>query len=144
MLLQKGDPEAALAEMQQESGEPPRLAGLSMAYHALGRSAESDAALAEIIKKYEKTSANSIAMVFAFRGEPDRAFEWLDKAVQYNDTDLGATAVHPMFANIHADPRWLPFLRKDRHGPRAARGDQVRREGAELVEVAHRSSDGCP
>jgi tetratricopeptide (TPR) repeat protein len=112
MLLQKGDPEAALAEMQQESGESPRLAGLSMAYHALGRSAESDAALAEIIKKYEKTSANSIAMVFAFRGEPDRAFEWLDKAVQYNDTDLGATAVHPMYANIHADPRWLPFLRK--------------------------------
>jgi tetratricopeptide (TPR) repeat protein len=112
MLLQKGDPEAALAEMQQESGEPPRLAGLSMVYHALGRSAESDAALAEIIKKYEKTSAASIAMVFAFRGEPDRAFEWLDKAVQYNDTDLGATAVHPMFANIHADPRWLPFLRR--------------------------------
>ena len=112
MLLQKGDPEAALAEMQQESGEPPRLAGLSMVYHALGRRAESDAALAEIIKKYEKTSASSIAMVFAFRGEPDRAFEWLDKAVQYNDTDLGATAVHPMFANIHADPRWLPFLRR--------------------------------
>jgi hypothetical protein len=67
MLLQKGDPEEALAEMQQESGEPPRLAGLSMAYHALGRSAKSDAALAEIIKKYEKTSAASIAMVFAFR-----------------------------------------------------------------------------
>jgi TolB-like protein/tetratricopeptide (TPR) repeat protein len=112
LLLQKGDPEAALAEMQQESGEPARLAGLSMAYHALGRSAESDAALAEIIKKYEKTSAASIAMVFAFRGEPDRAFEWLDKAVQYNDTDLGGAAVHPMFANIHADPRWLPFLRR--------------------------------
>ena len=112
MLLQKGDPEAALAEMQQESGEPPRLAGLSMVYHALGRRAESDAALAEIIKKYEKASANSIAMVFAFRGEPDHAFEWLNKAVQYNDTDLGGAAVHPMFANIHDDPRWLPFLRR--------------------------------
>ena len=117
MLLQKGDPEAALAEMQQESGEPPRLAGLSMAYHAFGRSAESDAALAEIIKKYEKTSASSIAMVFAFRDEPDRAFEWLDKAVQYNDTDLGATAVHPMYANIHTDPRWLPFLRNNGMAP---------------------------
>ena len=38
---------------------------------------------------------------------------------------------------------WLPFLRKIGKAPRAARGDQVRREGAELVEVAHRSSDGA-
>lgn len=112
MLLQKDDPQAALAEMQQESGEPPRLGGLSMAYHALGRSAESDAALAELIEKYEKTSAASIAAVFAYRGEPDRAFEWLDKAVKYNDTDLGGTAVYPMYANLHFDPRWLPFLRQ--------------------------------
>jgi tetratricopeptide (TPR) repeat protein len=112
MLLQKGDPQAALAEMQEERAEPPRLGGLSMAYHALGRSAESDAALAELIEKYEKTSASSIATVFAYRGEPDRAFEWLDKAVKYNDTDLGGAAVYPMYANLHSDPRWMPFLRK--------------------------------
>ena len=50
--------------------------------------------------------------VLAYRGEADRAFEWLDKAVQYHDTDLGTLAVYPLFASLHSDPRWLPFLRK--------------------------------
>jgi TolB-like protein/lipoprotein NlpI len=112
ILLQKGESTSALTEMQEEADEQTRLTGLSMVYHALGRKAESDAVLADAIEKYEKTSAQPIAMALAFRGEADRAFEWLDKAVQYNDTDLGGTAVHPMFANIHADPRWLPFLRR--------------------------------
>ena len=87
VLLQKGDAEAALAEMQQEADEAVRLIGLSMAYHALGRKAESDAALAELIAKYEKTAAYYIAYVLAYRGEADRAFEWLDKAVEYHDPD---------------------------------------------------------
>ena len=46
----------------------------------------------------------------AGRGEADRAFEWLDKAVLYNDPGLSDVAVTLEFANIHADPRWLPFL----------------------------------
>jgi hypothetical protein len=51
-------------------------------------------------------------MALAYRGEADRAFEWLDRAVQYDDPNLGALAVYPLFANLHSDPRWLPFLRK--------------------------------
>ena len=39
-MLLKGDVKAALAEIQQEPAEGWRLAGLSMAYHALGRRAE--------------------------------------------------------------------------------------------------------
>jgi hypothetical protein len=35
LLLQKGDAEAALAEMQLEESEPARLLGSSMALHAL-------------------------------------------------------------------------------------------------------------
>ncbi len=80
------------------------------AYHALGQAAESDAAVAELIEKYEGEAAYGIAYVMAFRGEADRAFEWLDKAVEYNDTGLPGIAVEPLFANIHDDPRWLPFL----------------------------------
>ena len=112
MLLQKGDAEAALVEMQQQIDEQQRLCGLSMAFHALGRKSEADDALAALIAKYEMTSAYSIAIVLAYRGEADRAFEWLDKAVSYRDTDLGGMGIQPMFANLHADPRWLPFLRK--------------------------------
>jgi TolB-like protein/Flp pilus assembly protein TadD len=113
VLLQKGEPEAALAALQQESSDGSRQIGLAMAYHALGRSAESDAALAEVIEKYEQDDqrwANNIAYVLAFRGEVDRAFEWLDRAVEYNDPGLTSIANFALFANLHDDPRWLPFL----------------------------------
>jgi TolB-like protein/Flp pilus assembly protein TadD len=112
VLLQKGDAQGALAEIQQEADAKLRLDGLPLAYHALGRKVESDAALAELIRKYEQTSAYTIATVLAYRGEADRAFEWLDKAVQYDDPNLGSLAVYPLFTNLHSDPRWLPFLRK--------------------------------
>ena len=109
-LLLKGEPEAALAAIQQESSELWRTVGLSMAYHVLGQAAESDAALAELIDKYRQEAAYNIAYVLALRGEADRAFEWLDKAVQYNDPGLVEIAATNLFANIHDDPRWLPFL----------------------------------
>jgi serine/threonine protein kinase/Tfp pilus assembly protein PilF len=109
-LLLKGEPEAALAAIQQESSELWRMVGLPMAYHALGQAAESDAALAELIEKYEQETAYNIAYVLALRNEADRAFEWLDKAVQYNDPGLVEIPATNLFANIHDDPRWLPFL----------------------------------
>ena len=111
-LLFKGDASAALAEMQQEANESWRLYGLPMAYHALGRNAESDQALAQLITKYEKDSAYNIGYVYAFRGEADKAFQWLDKAVEYQDPGLSEIPYEKLFDNIRKDPRWLPFLRK--------------------------------
>ena len=111
-LLLNGDARAALTEVEQETDEQLRLPVLAMAYHSLGRTADSDAALAELVRKYEGTSAFPIATVLAYRGEADRAFEWLDKAVQYHDTNVGTLAVYPSLASLHSDPRWLPFLRK--------------------------------
>jgi hypothetical protein len=83
-----------------------------MAYHALGWKTESDAALDELIRKYEQTMAYNIAYVLAWRGEADRAFEWLDKAVKYRDGGLGSIAINPRLKNLPLDPRWLPFLRR--------------------------------
>ena len=110
VLLQQGNAKAALSEIEQESDEQWRLNGLALAYQALGQRAESDAALADLIKKYERTFAGNIAYVLAFRGEADRAFEWLDKAIRYHDPGLTSIATYPMWANIHSDPRWLPLL----------------------------------
>jgi TolB-like protein len=112
VLLLKGDAKAALAEIQQEPVESYRLLGLSMACHTLGRKAESDAALDELIRTHEQTMAFNIAYALAWRGEADRAFEWLDKAVEYRDLGLGSIARHPMLESLHSDPRWLTLLRR--------------------------------
>ena len=53
-----------------------------------------------------------MAHVYAFRGEADEAFAWLDKAVEYGDAGLSELASESLLENIRADPRWLPFLRK--------------------------------
>jgi TolB-like protein/Tfp pilus assembly protein PilF len=111
-MVRKGDNEAALAAMLEEPEEGWRLTGLALAYHALGQASASDAALAELIKNHEKSWSSNIAWVFAFRGEADRAFEWLDKAVAYHDTGVVNFANEPLLSNLHDDPRWLPFLRK--------------------------------
>ena len=108
-LLLKKEPDAALAAIQQDE-DSWRDIGLVMAYHALGRESESNAALAKAIEVSEQTAAYNIAFTLAFRGEADRAFEWLDKAVQYRDPGLSYVANMPLFANIHNDSRWPPFL----------------------------------
>jgi TolB-like protein/Flp pilus assembly protein TadD len=112
VLLHKNDAQAALAEVQKEADEGSRLVELSMANHALGRKAESDAALAEAISKYGNTMAYFIAFAYAYRGEADRAFEWLDTAFERHDPSLGSISNYPMFGRLQSDPRWLPFLRK--------------------------------
>jgi len=111
-MLLKDDAPGALAEIEQEKSEVHRLIGLPMAYHALGRKTESDTALATLIAKFEKDWSYNIAYVYAFRGDADKAFEWLDKAVQYQDGGLSEIVAENLFDNIHSDPRWLPFLRK--------------------------------
>jgi hypothetical protein len=111
-LMQKGDATSALAEIEQEKSEAWRMIGLPMAYCALGRKADADAALNALIAKYEKDAPYNIAYDYAFCGDADKAFEWLDKAVAYQDGGLAEIVTENLFDKIHSDPRWLPFLRK--------------------------------
>jgi TolB-like protein/Flp pilus assembly protein TadD len=108
-LLFKGEAPAALEAMQKEDSNWRQI-GLPMAYHALGRKDESDAAMAKLIEQDAQNMAYNIAYVLAYRGEVDLAFEWLDKAVMYKDAGLSEIPNERLFNNIHSDPRWLPFL----------------------------------
>jgi TolB-like protein/Flp pilus assembly protein TadD len=116
-LLLKGDATAALAEIEQEKNESWRMIGLPMAYCALGRKADADAAFNAVIAKYEKDAPCNIAYVYAFCGDADKAFEWLDKAITYQDAGLSDIVTENLFDKIHSDPRWLPFLRKIGNAP---------------------------
>jgi TolB-like protein/tetratricopeptide (TPR) repeat protein len=116
-LLAKGDAAGALVEAEAESSETWRAISVTAAYYAVGRKVESDAALSALIAKLEKDASYNIAYSYAFRGEVDRAFEWLDKAVQYRDGGLSEIVYEPLFDKIRGDPRWLPFLRKIGRAP---------------------------
>jgi hypothetical protein len=87
------------------------MIGQPLAYHARGLKAESDAALAALIAKYEKDANYNIAGIHAFRREADRAFERLEKE-RANGGSFAEIVVDPLFAHLYGDPRWIPFLRK--------------------------------
>jgi predicted Zn-dependent protease len=84
----------------------------AIAYYALGRKKESDAALIELIAKYRADDAHLIAQVYAFQNQSDEAFEWLDRAYAQRDSDLIGTNVEPLLKSLHHDPRFAAFLKK--------------------------------
>jgi tetratricopeptide (TPR) repeat protein len=112
ILLARGDRDAALLAMQEETTEGARLAGLAIAYYALGKKADSDAALAQAIKTYADLYAFEIAVAYAFRKQSDEAMHWLERAYAQKDSGLVYVKVELPLKNVEGDPRYKAFLRK--------------------------------
>jgi TolB-like protein/DNA-binding winged helix-turn-helix (wHTH) protein len=108
----QGRPQDALPEIELVRYDSERGWLYAVAYHALGREKESDAALSEFITKYHGGGAYQIAEVYAFRNQADKAFEWLDRAYAQRDSGLIATKVDPALKTLHSDPRFTAFLQK--------------------------------
>ena len=110
-LLEK-DPKTALPEFRREPSGENRLAGVAMAEHDLRHPMESQQALEELIAKDAQGSAYQIANVYAWRGERDKAFEWLDRAYAQRDTGLPSLMSDPLLAKLRDDPRYAAMLKK--------------------------------
>jgi TolB-like protein/Flp pilus assembly protein TadD len=102
----------ALEETLKEKSEGYRLMGLSPVYHSMGEHKKSDDALAQMIEKYAGDGPYNIAFMLAYRGEADRAFEWLEIALEKQDTGLAQINTEPKIARLYDDPRWVPFLER--------------------------------
>jgi TolB-like protein/DNA-binding winged helix-turn-helix (wHTH) protein/Flp pilus assembly protein TadD len=114
ILIAEGKPQQALVEIEKEPIELVKFTGQVVAYHALGREQDSKAALAALIAKYDTIASYQIAQVYAYRGESDKAFEWLDRAYEQRDPGLPEIKSNPLFKSLHQDPRYTQFLRKMR------------------------------
>jgi TolB-like protein/thioredoxin-like negative regulator of GroEL len=113
VLLVRGEPQAALTEMLKEKDEGVSLAGSAMAYFALGRKADSDAALTQMLKSEANHHPFYIAKIYAFRGEPDEALQWLDRACVQKDPTLFFHIIgDPTLKSLKDDPRYKAFLKK--------------------------------
>jgi TolB-like protein/cytochrome c-type biogenesis protein CcmH/NrfG len=112
VLLLHGDAAAALAEFQRDPDESDQRQGAAMAYFALGRRAETDAALAEMERLDATADPAGIAEALALRRETDQAFAWLERAYQQREPGLEQIKFDPLLKSLHGDPRWKAFLRK--------------------------------
>jgi adenylate cyclase len=106
--------DAALAAMQLEPNEDYRLRGMAIAYSALGRRTESDAALYSLTEKFATHDAYGIAEVHAYRGEVDNAMRWLDRAYRQHEPRMPEIKADPLLRNLHGDRRFQVLLTKMR------------------------------
>ena len=114
ILIAEGKPQQALAEIEKEPLEWGKLTGQALACHALGHEPDSNAALSTLIAKYDTDAAYQIAQVYAYRGESDKSFEWLERAYKQRDAGLPDMKTDPLFKSLRHDPRHAEFLTKMR------------------------------
>jgi TolB-like protein len=116
-----GQNEQALAAIEKESHEGIKQWALSIAYWSAGRKADSERAL----NKYKKDDAGNVyacfvAEIYAYRGDVDSAFEWLDRSYKHHGAGLESIKSDPLLRNLHSDPRFRELLVKmklDGDGP---------------------------
>jgi serine/threonine-protein kinase len=96
----------------QTSNAVYSLVGFAMADFTLGHAAESQRALDEVIRQRATSLAYQIAEVYAWRGENDKAFEWLERAYRQRDGGLTHLKTDRSLAKLRSDPRYQRLLRK--------------------------------
>jgi len=85
---------------------------LAVAHCVRGDREAADAALADLIANAREGFAYQIAEVYALRGEKDKAFEWLQTALDDRDAGMLGLLVDPLLRGLHDDPRYKSFLAK--------------------------------
>jgi TolB-like protein len=93
------------------------LQGLAMAEYTLGHAEASDRALAAFIKQNGTPFAYQFAEAYAWRGEKDKAFEWLETAYRNHDGGLSYVTYDRALQKLRDDPRYAAFLRKMKLAP---------------------------
>ena len=107
-----GEPKAARESFLKEvEGSPYRLHGLALASHDLGDQAAFEtqiARLAEIDPEWVFGQARAWAWV----GDADKAFEYLDKSLAQGVNTLAGSIDSPFFDKIRDDSRWPELLQR--------------------------------
>jgi serine/threonine protein kinase len=114
VLIARGQRESALAEMKEEPNPRFRHVGMALALGALGQPNESDKELQTAEQEFGDEMGYWIAMVYAARRDPDRAFAWLDRAFNVYGEGITWIKGDPLLGNLVEDPRYKALLQKMR------------------------------
>ncbi len=109
-LLLERRPAEALAITQDSTSEVFRLLGAALAEHDLGHEAAWRRLVAQMAVRFAHSDAYQIAEAYAWCGQADLAFEWLERARAQRDAGLQALKVDPLLQGLRADPRWKRAL----------------------------------
>jgi lipoprotein NlpI len=112
IFLWQNEPQMALMEMRKETDPVSREYGNVLALSTLGRKVEADQAMATLVRDYNMSDAFFIACAYAWRGDKDQAFVWLDRAYEQRDYLIAEILMYSELSSLKSDPRWPAFLDK--------------------------------
>jgi len=112
-LIGQGRTDRAIAAANADPNAGDRLQALAIIWHARGDKSKARQALDAMIRGNGKIAPGLIAEVYAYEGDLDQAFAWLDRAVQARDPTAATVYEAPMdLTALHGDPRFAAFCRK--------------------------------
>ncbi len=110
-----GLPDKSLAAFEMESLDGNREMGTIMVLHDLGRMDEFETRFASLRNDAQGNGyAESIARIYAWVGDNDKAFEWLDKMIALDGPGMVRHIDIPLYVKIMPDPRWRAL--RDKYG----------------------------
>ena len=112
VAIQRGDGQTALREAEVEPNERYQRFELALARYSRGDRPVADESLAELIARDRDVMAYQIAEVYAWRGEKDKAFEWLQISLDNHDTGLLSLMIDPLVQGLRHDSRYNSVLAK--------------------------------
>jgi tetratricopeptide (TPR) repeat protein len=102
----------ALSMIQSASDSLYRREGLALVYQALGRKAEADAALQDLLSKDYRDGPFQIAEVFATRGNNSAALDWLQRDYDLKMYGILNAKVDPLLRPLAREPRFVALMNK--------------------------------
>jgi len=111
-LTRQGKPEEGLQYLDFESENMWQRAMSTVVLHSLGRHEDERLLQQNMIDEYSQTWAFGIALTYAWHGDLDKAFEWLDIAFEQKDSYLSQLIYNQWLTPLHNDPRWEVILNK--------------------------------
>jgi tetratricopeptide (TPR) repeat protein len=103
--------ELALAETDPASN----MAAQCLTAHAT-KDEQADSRLQRLVEQHAEDAPCNIAEVYAYRGDAESALHWLEQGATMLDPTITQIPGHPLFLNLHADPRWDDILERIRLG----------------------------
>jgi TolB-like protein/Flp pilus assembly protein TadD len=107
-----GNAAAALQDAQLEPKGFWQDYALALAQQAQSDHATADAALQKLINEDAVSGPFQIAAVYGLRKEPDKMFDWLERAYAEHDSGLTQLLATPFILNYRDDPRFAAFCQK--------------------------------
>jgi len=110
--LRQGNPERALAEIDKLPYSHRLNSFKAEALFIMGEEEESRALTSEFLNTSAQFGPFRRASIYAWRGENDDAFKFLEIAFEQHNAGLANILIYAAFHHLEADPRYPVFLEK--------------------------------